>query len=43
MVPHLITALTASGRTEEAAQQRALYQQHVLRLRMERVKELGGR
>ena len=40
---HLITALTASGRTEEAAQQRALYQQHVLRLRMERVKELGGR
>jgi len=39
---HLINALAASGRAEEAAQQRSLYRQHLLRLRMERVKELGG-
>ncbi len=40
---HLINALVASGNNDEAARQRGLYQQHLARVKMERVRALGGR
>ena len=40
---YLIDALTASGNTGEAARQRALYREHLARVKMDRLRELGGR
>jgi tetratricopeptide (TPR) repeat protein len=39
----LIDALVSSGNPEQAERQRALYRQYIVRLRMERIRELGGR
>lgn len=39
---YLIDALTASGDTVEAGRQRGLYRQHLGRVRMDRVRRLGG-
>ena len=40
---YLVNALIASGNSDEAERQRGLYRQHLARVRMERVKKLGGR